>query len=210
MMQYGMKIGDAVLYYNASITNPHIAGIARVCSQPYPDPTAFDRNSPYFDPSSDPSSPTWYLIDVRFEREFPRPVYLAELRHLVEMGSLSKEFTLFRRSRLSIHPLTLNEYEQLVEQSKQPLSNQVKLKVERSKDTIPHPSRKRGGGTTKKSTGAKRKKKDEVHDDANPTKDDEGHQTSSVSVSSSLAMDKHDAPTNDEPTRKRTRSQKAQ
>ena len=142
MMQYGMKIGDEVLYYNASIANPHIAGIARVCSDPQPDLTAFDSSSPYYDRQSDPSNPTWYLIHVKYEREFTRPVYLAEMRLLAERGMIPKDFTLFRRNRLSIHPLTPDEFNQLVTISTTPLTDGVILKAEKA--TVgAHPSRQR-------------------------------------------------------------------
>ena len=87
MMVHGMKRGHRVLYYNASVANPHIAGLATVASEvAYPDHTAFDKSSCYFDPKSDPKAPTWFMVDVQYEREFSRPVYLAELR-LHDTGS---------------------------------------------------------------------------------------------------------------------------
>jgi predicted RNA-binding protein with PUA-like domain len=169
MMQFGMRREHEVLYYNASIANPHIAGIARVASEPYADPSAFDRSSAYFDAQSDPAAPTWFLVDVRFEREFARPVYLAELRLLVESGALAKDFTLFRRTRLSIHPLTREEFDFLVDLSTKPLPAEVKLKPERSVHA--HPSRARStAGTAKKKHGWKRKKSSEK--EADETEDD--------------------------------------
>lgn len=90
MMVHGMKPGHRVLYYNASVANPHIAGLATVASESaYADHTAFDKSSCYFDAKSDPASPTWFMVDVKYEREFSRPVYLAELR-LHDTGSSSK------------------------------------------------------------------------------------------------------------------------
>ena len=43
-----------------------------MASQPYPDPTQFDRKSKYFDAKSSPENPRWCLVDVEFVRSrFP-------------------------------------------------------------------------------------------------------------------------------------------
>ncbi len=46
-MRDQMHPGDGVLFYHSSCAVPGIAGIARVASGPYPDPTQFDVSSPY-------------------------------------------------------------------------------------------------------------------------------------------------------------------
>ena len=45
MMRDDMKMGDLVLFYHSNHKPPHIAGIARVCKEGYPDFTAQDPNS---------------------------------------------------------------------------------------------------------------------------------------------------------------------
>ena len=55
-MRDEMRIGDGVLFYHSSCPEPGIAGLAEVASTPYPDPTQFDRKSPYYDPASDPAN----------------------------------------------------------------------------------------------------------------------------------------------------------
>ena len=45
IMVHAMRRGQEVLYYNASVANPHVAGLARVASGSYPDHTAWDPNS---------------------------------------------------------------------------------------------------------------------------------------------------------------------
>jgi predicted RNA-binding protein with PUA-like domain len=166
MMVHGMKVGHQVLYYNASIANPHIAGIARVCSAPYADPTAFDPASPYHDAKSVPDQPTWHLVDVQYERTFARPVYLAELRHYAETDEhapvFTKDFSLFRKFRLSIHPLSAEMFDFLVKCSERPLPDQVKLKKERSSGD--HPSRKR-----KKASGEEEKEGEQQEEAAAKT-----------------------------------------
>ena len=47
-----MKVGDPILFYHSNCAVPGVVGIARVASEPYPDPTQFDPDSDYFDPKT--------------------------------------------------------------------------------------------------------------------------------------------------------------
>ena len=80
MMRDDMKIGDEILFYHSSCKEPGVAGIARVASAPYPDPTQFDRKSRYFDAGSDVANPRWILVDVEFVRKLSRTIGLAEIK----------------------------------------------------------------------------------------------------------------------------------
>ncbi|HYS58501.1 MAG TPA: EVE domain-containing protein [Burkholderiales bacterium] len=102
-----MQIGDEVFFYHSSCPEPGIAGIAEVSSAAYPDASQFDRQSPYFDPEAKRGSPRWFNVDVRFVRK-TRLVGLAELRGHRE---LSKMRTLARGNRLSITPVSADEWE---------------------------------------------------------------------------------------------------
>jgi predicted RNA-binding protein with PUA-like domain len=53
-MRDGMKKGDKVFFYNSSCPEPGIVGIATIAREAYPDATAFDKKSPYYDPKSTP------------------------------------------------------------------------------------------------------------------------------------------------------------
>jgi predicted RNA-binding protein with PUA-like domain len=102
-----MRIGDQVFFYHSSCPEPGIAGIAEVSSAAYPDASQFDRKSPYFDAKAKRESPRWFNVDVRFVRK-TRLVSLAELRSHHE---LSKMRTLARGNRLSITPVSADEWE---------------------------------------------------------------------------------------------------
>jgi predicted RNA-binding protein with PUA-like domain len=102
-----MQTGDKVFFYHSSCPEPGIAGIARVSSAAYPDASQFDRRSPYFDAEAKRESPRWFNVDVRFVRK-TRVVSLAELRSHSE---LSKMRTLARGNRLSITPVSTDEWE---------------------------------------------------------------------------------------------------
>ncbi|MDR5770767.1 EVE domain-containing protein [Caballeronia sp. LP006] len=101
-MRDQMQVGDGVLFYHSSCPEPGIAGIAKVCSTAYPDPTQFDAKSPYFDAKSTQETPRWMLVDVRFVKKTPL-IPLATLREHAELADMQ---VLARGNRLSITPVT--------------------------------------------------------------------------------------------------------
>ena len=105
-MRDEMKIGDHVLFYH-SVTNPSLVGTAKVVREAYPDHTAWDPESPYYDPKSSPENPRWIMVDIQFVQEFPHPLSLKEIRSL---PGLEKMLLLRKGMRLSIQPVTEEEY----------------------------------------------------------------------------------------------------
>ncbi|MDR5792319.1 EVE domain-containing protein [Caballeronia sp. LZ008] len=101
-MRDQMQIGDGVLFYHSSCPEPGIAGIAKVCSTAYPDPTQFDPKSDYYDPKSTQETPRWMLVDVKFVKKTPL-ISLAALREHPELADMQ---VLARGNRLSITPVT--------------------------------------------------------------------------------------------------------
>ncbi len=100
-MRDQMRIGDGVLFYHSSCPEPGVAGIGRVASTPYPDPTQFDPKSPYYDPASRPGEPRWMLVDVQVLRKIPL-LSLAEMRERPELADM---LVLKKGNRLSITPV---------------------------------------------------------------------------------------------------------
>lgn len=100
-MRDGMRVGDGVLFYHSSCAEPGIVGIAQVASTPYPDPTQFDPESPYYDPKSKPGEPRWLLVDVQVLKK-TRNLTLPELR--VD-DALADLVVLRKGNRLSITPV---------------------------------------------------------------------------------------------------------
>lgn len=107
-MRDDMQIGDLILFYHSNTNPPGVAGIAEVASKPYPDPTAFDKKSKYYDPKSDPKSPRWILVDVRFKADIVRQVSLEEMKSMPELVNMR---ALQRGNRLSIMPTTRSEFQ---------------------------------------------------------------------------------------------------
>ena len=101
-----IKAGDLVFFYHSNIAEPAIVGIAEVVREGYPDSTALDPQGEHFDPHSAPDKPIWYMVDVRFVRELPRPVTLSELKSIPELSSM----ILLKRSRLSVQPVSEQQW----------------------------------------------------------------------------------------------------
>jgi predicted RNA-binding protein with PUA-like domain len=110
-----MRIGDGVLFYHSSTLPPGVAGEAVIASGPLPDPTALDAKSLYFDPKATPMKNPWVMVRVRFVRKFKSLVTLQSLR---ETPGLEEMQLLRRGMRLSIQPVTPEEYRIVIARSK--------------------------------------------------------------------------------------------
>ena len=111
MMRDDMKIGDEVFFYHSNCKEPGIVGIARVASEPYPDPTQFDKRSKYFDAKSARDNPRWCLVDVEFLRKTRRNISLAELK---EQKSLEDMILVRKGNRLSIMPVSKKHWNRIL------------------------------------------------------------------------------------------------
>ncbi|MCE2803559.1 MAG: EVE domain-containing protein, partial [Gemmatimonadetes bacterium] len=103
-----MKQGDRCFYYHSNAEPSGIAGICEVVREGYPDHTAFDKKDPHHDPKSKADAPTWYMVDVKAVKPFPRLIALGELR---EVAALKGMVLLQKGSRLSVQPVTKKEWE---------------------------------------------------------------------------------------------------
>jgi predicted RNA-binding protein with PUA-like domain len=103
-----MKPGDLVLFYHSVAKDKGVAGIAKVAKAGYPDPSAFDRRSKYFDPKSGKDDPTWYVVDVEHVETFPRVVTLAEIK---AAKSLAGMMVTRRGARLSVQPVDREHFD---------------------------------------------------------------------------------------------------
>ena len=105
-MRDEMHVGDGVLFYHSSCPEPGIAGLAEVSSAAYPDATQFDPSSHYFDARSPADAPRWMHVDVKLKRKTP----LLPLAAMREAPSLASMLVLKRGNRLSITPVTADEW----------------------------------------------------------------------------------------------------
>ncbi|GIX30887.1 MAG: DUF55 domain-containing protein [Porticoccaceae bacterium] len=103
--------GDLVFFYHSSCRVPGVAGICRVVSSPYPDPSQFDPDSPFFDPRARPDSPRWYAVDIALEERFPEILPAALLRADPQLA----EMVLFRQPRLSVQPVSEAQWRRILD-----------------------------------------------------------------------------------------------
>ena len=111
MLRDQMQIGDQVFFYHSNCDVPGIVGIAEIATQGYPDDTALNPESKYFDPKSDSLKPRWYRVDVKFVRKLRRTISLHELRTQTALENMP----LVRKGcRLSIMPVTPAEWQAIL------------------------------------------------------------------------------------------------
>ncbi len=86
-----MKLGDRGFFYH-SMKEKSVVGIVEVCREIHPDSTTDD--------------PRWECVDIRAVADMPRPVTLAEVKAEPRLA----EMALVRTSRLSVQPVTEEEW----------------------------------------------------------------------------------------------------
>lgn len=91
-----MKIGDQGFFYH-SVNEKCIVGIVEVCAEYHPDDTD--------------ASGRFGMVDVKAVRPFNRPVTLAE----VKADERLADFGLVRQSRLSVVPVTEEQWSMICE-----------------------------------------------------------------------------------------------
>ncbi len=106
-----MKVGDRAIFYHSNAKPPGAAGICKIVRAAEPDPTQFDPTSKYYDPQSKPEDPRWDWVTVAPVKKFRRFVPLDELRAMPE---LAESRLLARGNRLSVLPLTDEEFDAIV------------------------------------------------------------------------------------------------
>lgn len=107
IMRDDMKVGDLVLFYHSNTKPPHVAGLARVCKEGYPDYTSWDTDSKYFDEKSSPDNPRWFMVDI----EPLDSMEIVSLQSLRDNPALEGMPLLARGQRLSVQPVSLEHFE---------------------------------------------------------------------------------------------------
>jgi len=101
-----MKLGDRAFFYHSSCPEPGIAGIVEISTLAYPDATQFEPKGKYYDAKATKDNPRWFNVDVTLV-EKTRLVSIAEMR---EIPALADMVTLRKGNRLSITPVTAQEW----------------------------------------------------------------------------------------------------
>ncbi|MBN2485761.1 MAG: EVE domain-containing protein [Bacteroidales bacterium] len=91
-----MKKGDLLLFYHSG-KDSGIVGLAEVVKEHYPDPTAIEGD--------------WSVVEIKPVLKFYRQITLAEIKK----HPFLKKMVLVNISRLSVQPVTANEYNIIIE-----------------------------------------------------------------------------------------------
>ena len=102
-----MEIGDQVFFYHSSVEPACVVGVAEVVKKVYPDHTALDPKDDHYDPNATPANTIWEMVDIKFVRKLGEPLTLEDLR---DVKGLEKMELLRRGSRLSVQPVTADEW----------------------------------------------------------------------------------------------------
>jgi predicted RNA-binding protein with PUA-like domain len=109
IMRDEMKPGDLFLfYYSMGKNNTNgVAGTGKVIQPNLPDESALNKKSEYFDPKASKENNPWTAVKVGFVSKFKRLVSLDEIKKEPRL----KNMTLLKIARLSVQPVTKEEFE---------------------------------------------------------------------------------------------------
>jgi predicted RNA-binding protein with PUA-like domain len=93
-----MKTGDEVFFYHSN-EGLEIVGIAKVVKEAYQDPTTDDE--------------AWVAVDLKPVKKLKRPVSMEQIKKEKQL----KDMALLRISRLSVQPVTNEEWTMVLEMS---------------------------------------------------------------------------------------------
>jgi predicted RNA-binding protein with PUA-like domain len=93
-----MKKGDQVFYYHSN-TGKEIVGVAKVIREPYSDPTATEGD--------------WTAVDLAPVKPLKKPVALDTMK----ADKILKDMKLVKISRLSVSPVTKEQFERILQLS---------------------------------------------------------------------------------------------
>ena len=95
-MRDGMKQGDKVLFYH-SVSEKSVVGLAEVSREEFTDPT----------------DEKWIAVEIKPVEKFEKTVSLEQIKKVKTLENIA----LIKQSRLSVMPLTKNEFETILKMS---------------------------------------------------------------------------------------------
>ena len=113
LMRDEIKVGDQALFYHTSARKREVVGTVTVVRAAYPDPTAWQEGSKFYDPKTDPQNPTWLRVDIQADLEFARPVTLREIKANLH-PALQQMMLVQPGNRLSIQPVSKAAWDVIV------------------------------------------------------------------------------------------------
>jgi len=107
LLRDAIKKADIVLFYHSNCAEPGITGLAKVVREGYPDTTIYNGKG-----NADPANPTWYMVDIEFQRKLKRVIPLAAIKLEPQLRNMQ---LVQKGNRLSVMPVSPEEYKRLLE-----------------------------------------------------------------------------------------------
>ncbi len=95
-----MKLGDLCFFYR-SVHKPAVEAVCKIVKEHYPDPTV--------------DSGSWVCVEVQFQNKLTREISLGEIKANAALQNMA----LLKQSRLSVQPVTVDEFDEILKMSEQ-------------------------------------------------------------------------------------------
>ncbi len=108
-----MNVGDRAFFYHSKSSTTGIVGTVKIARTAQPDASALDPKSEYFDAKSSKENNRWDSVLIEYEQTFPVAITLKELKEEAANNpdGVIASMALFKQSRLSVVPLTFEQWE---------------------------------------------------------------------------------------------------
>jgi predicted RNA-binding protein with PUA-like domain len=152
-----MKVGEKLFFYHSNCKEPGIYGTMTVAKEGYPDPTAVDSSSKYYDPKSSTEKNRWTSVDVKFVEKYANPLLLNTLKDL-PLGTCP---LIAKGNRLSVFPLN-DEQMKLIEQTVSSMGKDIVKGETAEAEFVPESSLEKKRKRSKVENDAPKKKRVDV------------------------------------------------
>ncbi len=102
-----MQKDDLVLFYHSNSEDKGVVGVAKVIKEAYPDPSAQNPKSKYYDPRTKDKKDLWVVVDIAWHQDLKK---LVSLENIKATESLQEMRLVRKGNRLSVLPVTENEF----------------------------------------------------------------------------------------------------
>ncbi|CEF61221.1 Thymocyte nuclear protein 1 [Strongyloides ratti] len=111
-----MKVDDLAFMYQSNCKNPGVTGIMRIVRSKYQDPSASDPAHPYYDEKVGKGirENKWVAVDVEFVEKFKNIVLLKDIKSNILLSNMA----LLKQSRLSVSPVSKEEWDTIIKMTK--------------------------------------------------------------------------------------------
>ena len=109
LMRDEFKLGDRAFFYHSNTDEPSVVGVMEIVQPGYPDDSALDPKSHYYDERTKNNSVSpWVRVDVKAVQRMHTPVS----RAMLAGHSATRSMMVLRRgARLSVQPVTQPEFD---------------------------------------------------------------------------------------------------